>query len=854
EVLDRERVGVHDNFFELGGHSLVVTQLVSRIRDLLGVEIELRSIFQAPTIAALAERSDRALGTGDAPVAPPIRPLPEGEPVPLSFAQQRLWFLVQLEPEETIYNIPLAWRLSGPLNRAALEGSLNEIVRRHAVLRTCLVNRPEGEPYQVIRATAPRALPVVDLAGLARGDGERELCRRIREEADRPFDLARGPLLRTALLHLGTSEHALLLSMHHVVSDGWSMGVFYRELALFYEAFSTGRASRFGPPELPIQYADFAAWQRQWLQGEVLEAHLTYWREHLAELPTSLELPTDRPRPAVPSYRGALSSTALPQELIEAVKALSRERGTTLFMTALAAFQLLLYRTTRQDDIAVGSVIANRNRTEIEELIGFFVNTLVLRTDLSGDPPFRELLERVREVALGAYAHQDLPFEKLVEELDPERDLGRQPLFQVMFLLQNFRRATPELRGIVLSPLEADEATAKFDLTLSLSETDGGLAGHLEYSTDLFDAASVRRFLDHYRNLLGDVTAHPGRRLAECSLLSAAERHQLLVEWNDTPTPPAPGALIHELIAAQAARTPEAVAVVGDAPAARKHLSYRELNRRADRLADALRARGAAPDVLVGLSMEGSPELVVGLLGILKSGAALVPLDPSYPEERLVYMLEDTGISIVLTQDPANAANWVARANDATGDAYHPSLIPVSRSRNVPQFALVCPSRQAVGEPSDATAEPGNLAYVIYTSGSTGRPKGVAIPHRAIADHCRTICRQLALEPGDRVLQSASFNFDVALEQTLPALLSGCLLILRGRDLWLPSQLSEKFRELAVTVADLPAAYWERWVEESLAAAQSGAPEPLRLVSVGGDVMAPEAACGWSRTPQAAVR
>ncbi|MCP4663535.1 MAG: amino acid adenylation domain-containing protein, partial [bacterium] len=518
------------------------------------------------------------------------------------------------------------------------------------------------------------------------------------------------------------------------------------------------------------------------------------------------------------------------------------------------AFQLLLHRYTRQHDVAVGSVIANRNRSQIEELIGFFVNTLILRTDLAGDPPFRELLGRVREVALGAYAHQDLPFEKLVEELDPERDLGRQPLFQVMFLLQNFRRAAPELRGIVLSPLEAGEVTAKFDLTLSLSETAGGLAGSLEYSTDLFDAASMRRFLDHYRNLLEDVTAHPGQSLAECSLLSAAERHQLLLEWNDTPTAPAHGALIHELIEAQVARTPEAVAVVGDAPAARKHLSYRELNRRADRLAHELRARGVAPDVLVGLSMEPSPELVVGLLGILKSGGALVPLDPSYPEERLVYMLEDTGISIVLTQDPANAANWVARANDTAGDAYHQTLIPVSRSRNVPQFALVCPSRQDIVEPGAAKAGPGNLAYVIYTSGSTGRPKGVAIPHDAIAGHCRTIRRQLALEPGDRVLQSASFNFDVALEQTFPALLSGCQLVLRGHDLWLPSQLSEKFRELGITVADLPAAYWERWVDESLAAAQSGAPEPLRLVSVGGDVMAPEAACGWSRTPQAAVR
>ncbi|HIP96962.1 MAG TPA: non-ribosomal peptide synthetase, partial [Anaerolineae bacterium] len=466
-TLSVERVGVHDDFFELGGHSLLATRLISRLRQTFQVEVPLQDLFESPTVAGLAERVEAALRAAEGLETPPIEPVSrDGEP-PLSFAQQRLWFLDQLAPGNLFYNIPMAVRLTGELDVEALEQSLNEILRRHEVLRTTF-RAKGGKPVQIIAPELPLLLLVEDLSHLPETEREAEAGRLVQKEARRPFDLSQGPLLRARLLKLGAEEHIAVVTMHHIISDGWSMEVFIRELAALYEAFSQGRPSPL--PELPVQYADFACWQREWLQGEVLDRQLAYWKEQLGNRPLMLDLPTDRPRPAVQSWRGATERFALPTELSKKLRTLSREEGATLFMTLLAAFQTLLYRYTGQEDVSVGTAIANRNRAEIEGLIGFFVNTLVMRTNLSGEPSFREVLKRVREVALGAYTHQDLPFEMLVEALQPERDLSHAPLFQAAFALQNTPMETLELPGLTLSPLDVDSGTAKFDLTLVMAE------------------------------------------------------------------------------------------------------------------------------------------------------------------------------------------------------------------------------------------------------------------------------------------------------------------------------------------------------------------------------------------------
>ncbi|MCP4655333.1 MAG: amino acid adenylation domain-containing protein, partial [bacterium] len=844
-ILHRTGIGIHDDFFELGGHSLLATQLISRIRELFGVGLELRAVFQTPTVAALAACCQRARQTDQGALsAPPITRRPQdrsspGDGVPLSFAQQRLWFLAQLESEVAAYNIPLVLRARGPLDRSAFAAALTEIVRRHEILRTRFGGRPRGEPCQVICEPAPFPLPLADLTALDEESRAHELGRLARDEAVRPFDLARGPLLRAALLRAGASQHVLLLNLHHIVSDGWSIGIFQRELRVLYQAFATGEPATDSPrvlPELPIQYADFAFWQRQWLQGEVLASQLTYWKEQLAGLPEELELPTDRPRPPMQSLRGATLNLRLPAALVRELAELSRQHGTTLFMTLLAAFQALLGRYSGRCDLAVGSPIANRNRAEIEHLLGFFVNTLVLRGDLRGDPSFRELLARVRDVALGAYAHQDLPFEKLVEELEPERRLSHNPLVQVFLALHDAPAVIRELAPGLAVELDAVRTgQAKFDLTLALEQAVGELRGELEYSTDLFDATTIRRMAAHLESLLRGVVTDPEQRLRQLPLLPPAERWQLVGEWNDHRATAAEDLLLHELFAVRAAVVPDAVALV----AAERRLSYHELNRRANRLAHSLRVRGVArnleaPEALIGICMEPSPELVVGLLAILKAGGAFVPLDPSYPEERLAFMIRDTELSVLVTEERLRAQLPEHTAATICVDA---------EAQNLRGHSAADPPRAAA---------PQSLAYLIYTSGSTGRPKGVAISHGALAGHCRSIGRQLALQGADRVLQSASFNFDVALEQTFPALLCGGQVVLAGRDLWLPSQLSERLNAFAITIADLPAAYWQQWVETSPAADA----EPLRLlrlVSVGGDVMPAAAACRWRRTPMAAV-
>ncbi|MFP2934434.1 condensation domain-containing protein, partial [Pyxidicoccus sp. 3LG] len=514
EVLHLDKVGAQDDFFELGGHSLLATQVISRIRGAFHVELPLRDLFEASTLTALAARIDVAVRAGHGLQVPPLVPVPRTESLPLSFAQQRLWFIDRLEPGSALYNILTPVRLKGTLDSAALERAFTELVRRHEALRTTFA-APTGAPVQVIAPPAPFSLPVVDLTHLASDAREAEARRLTVEESQRPFDLARGPLLRATLLRLDTADHVLLLTMHHIVSDGWSMGVLVRELTAFYGAFTANHALTL--PELPVQYADFASWQRGWLQGEVLEAQLDWWREQLTGAAHTLDLPTDRPRPVVSAHRGELIPIRLSGELSEQIRELCRQEGATPFMLLLAAFQFLLSRYTGQNDFSVGSTIAGRNRAETEGLIGFFVNNLVLRARVEPGLTFRELLARVRDTTLGAYAHQDVPFEKLVEELQPVRDLSRPPLFQVVLGMLNAEAPQATLSNLEVLPVDVDHRMAKFDMTLNFSETPQGFAGTLEYDTDLFERSTADRMLGHLQTLLEAAVAHPERRLRDLS-------------------------------------------------------------------------------------------------------------------------------------------------------------------------------------------------------------------------------------------------------------------------------------------------------------------------------------------------
>ncbi|MEG4111235.1 MULTISPECIES: amino acid adenylation domain-containing protein [unclassified Microcoleus] len=754
EVLRLEWVGIHDNFFELGGHSLLATQVISRVREAFGVELPLHTLFEEPTLAGLAksvETASRAEEKGSLQGLPISLISREGD-LPLSFAQQRLWFLDQLMSGTPLYNLPNALGLKGSLNVTALEQSLSEIVRRHEALRTTF-SAVNGQPIQVIHPAVTLLLPIVDLRELPETEREVEAQRLATEEAQRPFDLVNQQLFRVKLLHLAEEEHLLLLTMHHIVSDGWSLGVFMGELTALYEAFSTEKSSPL--PELPIQYADFAAWQNEWLVGEVLEVQLNYWKRHLGGQLPVLDLPTDRPRPPVQTYRGARQSLELPKKSSDALKALSQQEGVTLFMTLLAVFQILLYRYTGQEDVIVGSPIANRNRVEVEGLIGFFVNTLVLRTELSGEPSFRELLGRVREVALGAYAHQDLPFEKLVEELQLERDLSRNPLFQVMFVLQNAPISALEFRGLSLTPLEVHNGTAKFDLTLELEESAEGIRGWFEYNTDLFDTLTITRMTNHFQTLVEGIVDNPEQRLCDLPLLSAAQQHQLLVEWNNTQTDYPNQACIHQLFEAQVELTPNAVAVVFE----NEQLTYQQLNYRANQLAHHLQKMGVEPEMLVGICVERSLEMIVGLLGILKAGGAYLPLDPSYPHDRLAFMLEDAQVSVLLTQQKLVAGFSEYKAQRLCLDTDWEVIAQESEEK-----PLIC-----------LTSD--NLAYTIYTSGSTGKPKGVLVTHQNLV-HSTSARISYYSEPVTSFFLLSSFAFDSSIAGIFWTLCQGGILVI----------------------------------------------------------------------------
>ncbi|RKH37600.1 non-ribosomal peptide synthetase, partial [Corallococcus sicarius] len=770
---------------------------------------------RALLLRRLAEQEAARATAGTTTAAPAVPPRDPSQPAPLSFAQQRLWFLERLQPDTALYNNPAAFRMRGAVDVAALEYGLAQLVRRHEALRTVFTER-DGQPFQVILPSLEPKVALVDLRALPEDAREAEALRLAEQEAQRPFDLERGPLLRVGLVRLAEREHLLLLTMHHIISDGWSLEVLVREAVTFYAARLSGTTATLAP--LPLQYADFAAWQRGWLQGDVLRTQLDYWKQHLGGALPVLELPSDRPRPATLTQRGATHSFLLPAAVQRKLEALCGQEGVTPFMALLAVFKLLLARHAAQEDLVVGTPIAGRNRRETEGLIGFFINTLVLRTDLSGDPSFRELLRRVREVCLGAYAHQDLPFETLVEALQPERHLSRTPLFQVMFNLQNTSRASGQegLAGLTLSPLDLHPGTSMFDLSLSLAPHEQGLVGLFEYSTDLFDAATVTRLGERYLALVEGLVADPSRRVWTLPLMGEPERHQVLRAWSNAPARPALETCLHTLFEAQVARTPDAVALVFQ----EQSLTYLELDARARQLAGHLRALGVGPDVRVGLCLERSLELIVGMLGILQAGGAYVPMDPALPRERLALLLEDSAAPVLLTQQRLREG------------------LPEHTAR---VLCLDSDWERIAREPGDARPSdvgPGHVAYVIYTSGSTGRPKGVLIEHRAACTLVAAETPLYGVGPGSRMLQFANTSFDISVEEIFTTLTSGATLCLAPAEALAPGPpLQEHLRQAAITVVSLTPAVLAATPSEDLPA--------LRVVISGGEACPAELVARW---------
>ncbi|MBW4560901.1 MAG: amino acid adenylation domain-containing protein [Mojavia pulchra JT2-VF2] len=739
---------------------------------------------------------------------------------PASFAQQRLWFLDQLIPGNVIYNVPTAIRLRGSLNISALEQTFNEIVRRHEVLRTTF-QVLDGQPLQVISPNLTIPLCVVNLRHLSTDEREAEAKHIITAEIECPFDLSSEALLRLMLLMLSETENILLLNMHHIICDDWSIGVLIQEMGTLYTAFAQKQASPL--LELPLQYADFAHWQREWLQGEILKTQLAYWRQQLNNI-SMLHLPTDKPRPAIQSYQGATEFIELPKDLTDALQELSQQEEATLFMTLLAAFQTLLYRYTHQEDIAVGSPIANRNRSEVEEIIGFFVNSLLLRTHLNGNLTFRELLGRVKEVTLGAFSHQDLPFEKLVEELHPERNLSYHPLFQVVFGFQNAPMSALELPGLVPSFMKIDFNKTRFDLELHLWrcsedfrslwgakwEHSEGIRGVMVYNTDIFDKVTIVRMLGHFKTLLSGIVANPEQRIANLPLLNEQELHQILQEWNNTQSEYPQDKCIHQLFENQVKQRPDAIAI----KFATEQLTYRELDNRSNNLAHYLQKMGVCSEVLVGICVSQSIEMIVGLLGILKAGGAYVPLDPNYPQERLNFMLEDAEVSILLTQE-----NLLRNFENFSN-----KVICIDKIWNI----LTQESEVSIN--NSVTSD--NLAYVIYTSGSTGKPKGVAVTHKAVN---RLVCNTnyIKIEPNDKIAQVSNTSFDAATFEIWGALLNGAELVVISKDVILsPHEFALQLQQKDISVLFLTTALFQQIARDAPQAFNS-----LRYLLFGGETI-----------------
>ena len=750
-LLNQSQVGIHDDFFDLGGHSLLATRVIAQIRDVFGVELSVRTLFETPILWEFAQQVVAAQRTQTTRVAPPLVAQPRsGADLPVSFAQQRLWFVQRLEPLSIAYHMPNILRLRGAINLGVLVASLRDVVARHESLRTAFPE-VDGQPVQRITPPGPMPIPCIDLRMLT--DEEREATARAQVQifAEQPFDMAHGPLFRAALWQMSPDETVLVFILHHIIGDGWSQGVLVSDLSAFYTSRLQGSAPALAP--LPIQYADYAIWQRQWLHGDVLDRQIAYWRRQLADLPT-LQLPTDHPRPAIPSYQGADLRVLLEPEVTNQVRALAQQMHGTLFMVVLAAWQLLLARYSGQDDIVVGMGIAGRTHVETDALIGFFVNTLVLRTDLRGGATGWDVLERVRTVTLQAYAHQDVPFEEVVHQVQPERDLSRQSLFQVLIVLQNTPRPTAEVSSVQILPMAIENQTAKFDLTLDLTETPLGLLGRLEYATDLYEAATIERLWSHYRTLLTGLVTQTDIPSTALPLMSSAERQQLLVDWNRTSLTVAPAVGIHTLVLEQATRFPDRIALISG----EEQISYAMLMQEATYHAQQLYRLGVGNEVRVGLFLDRSIDMVVATLAVLMTGGVYVPLDPDYPVERLALLVQDAQVAVVLTHE------HLREQLPETSCAVH---CMVSNRKAVYDDSVQLPP----------LLNHDQLAYVMYTSGSTGTPKGVSVPHRAITRLVFTP-NYVTVSPDDVFLQLAPTAFDAATLEIWAPLVRGARLVL----------------------------------------------------------------------------
>ncbi|HET8844321.1 MAG TPA: amino acid adenylation domain-containing protein, partial [Ktedonobacteraceae bacterium] len=818
EAFGLEHISRECNFFALGGHSLLATQVMSRMRQILQREIPLRVLFEHPTIATLSSQLE-ILRQGEthfsAPTFPPtlphtLLPMERSQEIPLSFAQERLWFLNQLEPLNYANHFPTAVHLRGQISVMALERALQQLIERHESLRTTFVSQ-QGRPVQVIAPVLSLPLCIIDVE--ASGEAARDEL--MRTFFRLPFDLAHGPLVRLYLLRLEEQVHVLLVNMHHIVTDDWSVGILVRELSTLYQA--QVQASPIMLPALPIQYADYALWQRQWLQGEVLEDQLTYWKQQLADAPALLELPTDHPRPKAQTFAGSLQRRLFSPELLRQLQQLSQQEGVTLFMTLLAAFQVLLMRYSGQADIMVGSPLTNRTSAETEGLIGRFANTLVLRCDLSGQPSFRELLARVREVTLQAYEHQEAPFEQVVEALQVEHSLSHSPLFQVLFVLQNTPEVSMNGAGLTWNSVEIEQTTTRFDLSLHLREGVQGLYVGLEYNSALFEASSIVRMLDHWQNLVTCIAQRPAQRITEIPLLTQNEREQILVQWNQAASLSEAPLWLHEHFERQVAHTPDAIAVVFE----QQHLSYYLLNKRANRLARTLQKRGVGPDALVGICLERSAELVVAVLAVLKAGGAYVPFDPTAPAQRLTALIADAGVRLMLTE---------------------PAILPLLTDHAIP--ALLVPSAEEEGA-SDTETEKvtsqiqgEHLAYMIYTSGSTGKPKGAMNTHRGIGNRLAWMQQTYSLTALDRVVQKTPMTFDVSVWEMLWPLLSGAVLVVAEpgghQD---PHYLKELVQQQGISTMHFVPSILQAFLEEP---ELRSACKSLRQVMCSGEAFTPE--------------
>ncbi|CAJ7037213.1 non-ribosomal peptide synthetase [Burkholderia pseudomallei] len=835
ELLHVERVSRHDNFFELGGHSLLAVQLVSRLRQALSVEVALSTVFDAPVLSALASRLD----DNTAAVLPPIPLAPRDGRIALSLAQQRLWFLTQLEGVSEAYHMSGAVRLDGPLNREVLQRALNRIVMRHEALRTCFV-REEGEPIQVIQPHADLTMSYHDLREAESirheaGNREQRAKNLSQAHASAPFDLSRDLPVRVLLLQLADEAHVVQVVMHHIASDGWSVGVFLQELSALYGSFIAEQGDPLAP--LPLQYADYAAWQRRWLASGQLEKQGAFWQTNLSGAPTLLELPTDRPRPPKQSHAGASVEVKLGAALSERVKRLSQRHGVTPYMTLLSSWAAVLSRLSGQEEVVIGSPVAGRNRTEVEPLIGFFVNTLALRLDLSSEPTVGELLKRTKAQVLSAQAHQDLPFDQVVERVKPPRSTAHPPLFQVMFDWHNTPARALTMPGLTVSVARTETTTSQYDLVLSMQERNGDIVGHLNYATALFDEQTARRYARYWRRLLEGMTAGSANvSVARLPLLDEAEREQVVHEWNATERAYPIRQCIHQLFEAQAARTPNAIAI-GD-----ERVTYAALNASANRLARHLRALGVVADTRVAVCIERGAPMVIALLAIWKAGGAYVPLDPAYPRERIAYMLRDSAPIAVLT----------SRASRDLVASHLPDRAPL-----VVIDAAACPWDALSGDdldPNDIELNATHLCYVIYTSGSTGQPKGVMIEHRNLVNYTLDAIRWFGLGPGETVLQQNSLNFDLSLEEIVPALSSGAALA-PAVELF-GAGGSARGHSARPTMIHLTAAHWQQLVGEwhRAGARPAAALEGVRLVNVTGDALSPHKLEQWDAIRPAHTR